>query len=55
MAYLMAHHNLSLAQVMLPTLSTTAPQALAHLKAVRPWVNPNRGFLLQLAAWREGR
>ena len=26
-------------------------QALCHLKLVRPWVNPNKGFLSQLRTW----
>ena len=28
-------------------------QALCHLKIVRPWVNPNKGFLSQLRSWEE--
>jgi hypothetical protein len=43
LGYLMARHNLSL----------TA--ALEHLKAVRPWVAPNTGFMQQLAAFEAAK
>merc|ERR1712032_89772 len=41
LAYLISSYNLTL------------QQALCHLKIVRPWVNPNKGFLSQLRSWEE--
>jgi hypothetical protein len=44
LGYLMARHGLSF------------DQSLTHLRRVRPWVNPNAGFVLQLQEWeRLGR
>ena len=41
LAYLVSHNHMSL------------QQAWQHVKKVRPWVKPNKGFLQQLSDWEK--
>merc|ERR1712107_389468 len=38
---------------LISTYNLTLNEALCHLKLVRPWVNPNKGFLSQLRTWED--
>ena len=45
--------SVAILSLILDCMTSSFLQALCHLKIVRPWVNPNKGFLSQLRSWEE--